>query len=156
MSVPKDLDLEYCLTVNIQQARRRYIFFLSLVGALGLLSLFYDQNPSYAFDIVAIFSGISVCLGLLLYFNRIQHIKVVGFIMCSSIFMHAIVHLIELLYDGHPDTIGVLITSLVWFAFGYSFSTNWTMLIEPYFIGYQLFAGGKKQSPRCLGCKKKD
>lgn len=153
MNLPKDYDLEYCLTINVHQAKRRYIFFLSLVGVLALLTLFYERQPNYVYDAVAIFSGISVCLGLLLYFNKLPHIRLVGFLICSSIFAHALAHLGELFYEQPNDAIAILITSLVWFAFGYSFSTNWTLLIEPYFMGYQYFSIDK--GPLCLGCRKK-
>lgn len=152
MSSLRHYDLEYCLTINVQSAKRRFIFFLSLVGGLAALTFLYDQEPRYGYNIVSIYAAVACFAGILLLFEKTKYIRTVGFLLCSSIFIHAVVQLGELLYESHGDTTGIWIGALVWFAFGYSFSVNWNMLMEPYFIGYYSFLKTDRKKSRCIGC----
>jgi hypothetical protein len=155
-------DLEYCLTIDVLSAKRRFVFFLGLIGSLNILSFFYNRELDLGYVLVNTYSLVGVIGGVLLLIDKIKNIRSVGFILCSCIFMHATLELTDLFFD-HDNTIAIWLSSLIWYAFAYSFTVNWAVIIEPYFEGYQqliweeswlLSSLRQKKSPLCIGCRK--
>ena len=161
MTSYKHYDLEYCLTINVQAAKRRFVFFLTLISTMCLIIFLGGEEPGYGHEVAALYTTVGIIGGVLLLFDKINHIRAVGFILCSSIFAHALAEGVEVLYDVHSEPLGVWLTTLVWFAFGYSFAVNWSVMIEPYFEGYRQLVIEEKtlrsslrpeKNPICIEC----